>query len=175
MNAKRKELAVYKAISSVLNNKTGLIGNILKKVVVQLEKIVNEIVANVNLDKIKIVITDKGIHINRCNGSDDGNDVSLALDGGGMSHIYNIIFRIVLNQLNNCIRPDFMIFDEAFDACDPDSKNKVKKLIESIKSFYSWLLVVSHDTDIQAKFDEKITIEPHDSPSDKKCKKIKYI
>lgn len=175
LNAKRKELAVYKAISSVLNNKTGLIGNILKKVVVQLEKIVNEIVANVNLDKIKIVITDKGIHINRCNGSDDGNDVSLALDGGGMSHIYNIIFRIVLNQLNNCIRPDFMIFDEAFDACDPDSKNKVKKLIESIKSFYSWLLVVSHDTDIQAKFDEKITIEPHDSPSDKKCKKIKYI
>jgi len=175
LDVKRKELLVYKSISSVLNNKTGLIGNILKKVVIQLEKIVNEIVANVDLDKIKIIITDKGIHINRNNGTDESNDVSLSLDGGGMSHIYNIIFRIVLNQLNNCIRPDFMIFDEAFDACDLESKNKVKKLIESIKSFYSWLLVVSHDTDIQTKFDEKITIEQHDCPNDKKCKKIQYV
>ena len=32
LNTKKKELAVYKAISSVLNNKTGLIGSILRPI-----------------------------------------------------------------------------------------------------------------------------------------------
>jgi len=92
------------------------------------------------------------------------------MNGGGLSHIFNIIFRIALSQLNNYIKPNFMIIDEAFDNCDTEGKNSILKLIDIMRTYYEWILIISHDNSIKMTYDKQIIINTIDN----KTKNIVY-
>ena len=88
-----------------------------------------------------------------------------------MNHIYNIIFTVAMCQMNSNIKFSFLIVDEAFDACDDTSKKMVVKLVESVKCYYDWLFVISHDSVIKKYYNETLKIERIGD----KCKRIYYV
>jgi len=154
----------YKIIINTLTN-NGIIDNILtNKILPQLETIVNNIYENIGNYKIKIKYSKNIIYILK------DNKLSLSMNGGGLSHIFNIIFRIALSQLNNYIKPNFMIIDEAFDNCDTEGKNSILKLIDIMRTYYEWILIISHDNSIKMTYDKQIIINTIDN----KTKNIVY-
>jgi DNA repair exonuclease SbcCD ATPase subunit len=42
-----------------------------------------------------------------------------------------------------------MIIDEAFDSSDTGNRDKIQKLIEHMKTYFDWILVISHNDDIK--------------------------
>ena len=50
------------------------------------------------------------------------------------------------------------MIDEGFNACDADNKNNVKELLEYMRSYYDWILIVSHDEFIKSFYDMDIRI-----------------
>ena len=139
-------------INSLQNN--GIIDNLLDtKVLPQLESIINGILINIGYSSIKLKQYSKKIYIT-------GEDaISKTMDGRNGLHVMNIIFRVGLAQLNNYIKPNFFIVDEAFDSCDSTSGlDKMKKLLELINSYYKWTLVISHNTNIKASYNTLIDI-----------------
>ena len=154
-------------INSLQNN--GIIDNLLDtKVLPQLEGIINGILTNIGYNKIKLKQYSKKIYIT-------GEDtISKTMDGRNGLHVMNIIFRVGLAQLNNYIKPNFFIVDEAFDSCDSTTGlEKMKKLLEIINSYYSWMLVISHNTNIKATYNTLINITPVEGKE--KEKQIQFI
>ena len=80
------------------------------------------------------------------------------MSSGYESYQLDLIFRLALVQINNHIKTDFLLIDEGFNTCDPDHKNNVKELLEFMRTFYSWILIVSHDEYIKSFYDMSIAI-----------------
>ena len=90
----------------------------------------------------------------------DDKLLNKTMEGRNSLHILNIVFKIALSQLNNYIKPNFFIIDELLDSADSITGiDKMKKLVELIKAYYKWVLIISHNTDIKGLYDQRIKIK----------------
>lgn len=65
-----------------------------------------------------------------------------------------------------------MIFDESLRYLDDITiNNKIPQMIEFMKKYYEWILIISHDVDVINKYDISIKI----SDSQAHGNTIKYI
>jgi DNA repair exonuclease SbcCD ATPase subunit/DNA repair exonuclease SbcCD nuclease subunit len=73
--------------------------------------------------------------------------------------ITNITLKIAINEFNKQLRTNFMILDEVFSYSDSNNITKMETLFNFMRERYMWVMVVSHDTQIQTYTDKDICIE----------------
>jgi len=154
----------YSIIISMFGDKgDGIINGLLSsKIVPRLESIINQLCKNMNISEVSMSFSDGDFSICRKEGG-----TKVYMNGGYVNHIANMIFRIALMQINNYIKPNFIIIDEVFDKTSSTNKKNILKLMDQLKLYYDFALVVSHDLEIKANYDHTLKIE-----SDGKCSKI---
>ena len=74
----------------------------------------------------------------------------------------NLLFRIVFSEITGLIKTDFIIVDECFDSSDMSNKEKIKNIIDYMKSKYKWGIIISHDCYVKDNFDKEIVIHNKD-------------
>jgi exonuclease SbcC len=149
-------------LNMLKNNGDGIVDNILEnKIIPRLEHIVNDILECIDGFTVRIMYSGGEIQI--C----DNNKTKISMNGGYINHSLNMVFRVALSQINNYIKTNFMIIDEAFDNCSDGGKKNVIKLIDQMKSYYDFILIISHDLEIKTLFDKMIYIKKIDE-----CSKI---
>ena len=152
-------------------DKNGLVDTLLSKnIIPSLQNNINNILSDVGHYQIAIEYKNQSVNINKkppTDGTvdykdkdkdDDIRDTSIVMSSGYESYQLDLIFRLALVQINNHIKTDFLLIDEGFNTCDPDHKNNVKELLEFMRTFYSWILIVSHDEYIKSFYDMSIAI-----------------
>lgn len=151
-----------KNIIEIIKNVTdngGIIEDILRtSILPAIESVVNNILTDIETFKIKIRYDTNNIKISKIENKNMSESSCLTASGHEKA-ILNVIFRIALTKLNNKIKTNFFIIDEAFKNSDETRKNKLNTLFEYIRNNYSWCLVITHDDFIKDKFDNEINIE----------------
>jgi DNA repair exonuclease SbcCD ATPase subunit len=169
---KIKDLQDSKNILEIIKNITdngGIIEEIVRtSILPAIENLVNNILADIESFKIKINYDTNNIKITKIENNNMAESSCLTASGHEKA-ILNIIFRIALTKLNNKIKTNFFIIDEAFKNCDETRKQKLNTLFEYIRSNYTWCLVVTHDDFIKSNFDSEINIENDNGTSIINC------
>ena len=155
INLKQKK-EYYNIIVNILKD-NGIINTIMQKILLpKFENIVNNLFTKFNARPIKIEYVKSEIFIT---GSDG---ISVVKDGGYLSYLNNIVYRLGLAQLNGYMNTNFMIIDEAFDSADNTNKKNILNLIEYLKTINDWTIVISHDDIIKDKYDSMLYIKKTD-------------
>lgn len=140
-------------IKSLLD-RSGLVDLLLKKRVIPfLETYINRILANVGHYTVKIEYRNQSVNIYK------SDNLNICMSSGYESYLLDLVFRLSLSMINNHIRTNFLVIDEGFNACDADHKDNVRQLLEYMRSYYSWILIISHDAYIKSFYDHSITID----------------
>jgi DNA repair exonuclease SbcCD ATPase subunit len=155
INLKQKK-EYYNIIVNILKD-NGIINTIMQKILLpKFENIVNNLFTKFNARPVKIEYIKSEIFIS---GSDG---ISVVKDGGYLSYLNNIVYRLGLAQLNGYMNTNFMIIDEAFDSADNTNKKNILNLIEYLKTINDWTIVISHDDIIKDKYDSMLYIKQND-------------
>jgi DNA repair exonuclease SbcCD ATPase subunit/predicted MPP superfamily phosphohydrolase len=136
-----------------LLDRSGLVDDLLtNEIIPHIQNRINTILSDVGHYRIDITYRNQSVNIYK----DDGLNISMS--SGYESYLLDLVFRLALVQINNHIRTDFLIIDEGFNACDSEHKDNIRDLLEYMRNFYSWILVVSHDDYIKSFYDQSIEI-----------------
>jgi DNA repair exonuclease SbcCD ATPase subunit/predicted MPP superfamily phosphohydrolase len=155
-------------------DKNGLVDTLLSKnIIPYLQNNINNILADVGHYQIDIQYKNQSVNIYKRLSEDDNEEnrgLSVIMSSGYEAYLLDLVFRLALVQINNHIKTNFLLIDEGFNTCDPDNKNNIKELLEFMRAYYSWILIISHDAYIKSFYDMSITIN-----SVKDGSQIKYI
>jgi DNA repair exonuclease SbcCD ATPase subunit len=155
---------IFEIIKNITDN-GGIIEDILRtSILPAIEDVVNNILVDIETFKIKICYDTNNIRISKIENKNSCESSCLTASGHEKA-ILNVIFRIALSKLNNKIKTDFFIIDEAFKNSDESKKQKLSTLFEYIKNNYSWCLVITHDDFIKDNFDSQINIDHNNGTS----------
>jgi len=153
INKESKRRIVLDSIKSILD-KSGLVDRILSKnIIPYLQSRINNILSSVGHYKISIKYVNRSVNIYKDSG------LNISMSSGYESYLLDLVFRLALVQINNHVRTDFLIIDEGFNACDDEHKHNIKDLLEYMRSYYSWILIISHDPFIKSFYDQSIGIQ----------------
>lgn len=142
-----------------LLDKSGLVDLLLtKRIIPYLECRINQILTNVGHYQVKIEYRNQSVNIYKSDASSQ-TDLNICMSSGYESYLLDLVFRLSLSMINNHIRTNFLIIDEGFNACDAEHKENIRELLEYMRSYYSWILIVSHDAYIKSFYDHSIEID----------------
>ena len=54
--------------------------------------------------------------------------------------------------------PNFLILDEKFSVCDKYAVNQLDKVFECLQSYYKWVIIITHQPDLETKFSNTMEI-----------------
>ena len=77
---------------------------------------------------------------------------------GNESLVFNIAFRLCINNINKLYKTNFFIIDESFCYCDDVSVTKIPNLFAYMQKMYQFIIVVSHNEQIKSYADMDIQI-----------------
>lgn len=148
----------YNIIANIFgNNGEGIIDGLISTTILpKLESIVNQIYKNVDGSQLSLSFNDGHFSILR-----KTSGTQMYMNGGFVKHFGNMVFRVALMQINNYIKPNFIIIDEALDSCAKENIHLVIKLMDQFKFYYDFAFIISHDLEIKSKYDHTIKIEHH--------------
>lgn len=161
--ALEQECAIAEAMSTAFS-KTGIPGMILSE---QLPKI------NSELEKISSEVSDFRLSLlpdNKSNALniviDDSNGSRLIdLGSGAEKMIASLALRIALYNLSILPKPDMCIIDESFGVLDDVNRPKLISLLQSFKSMFRNVLIISHIQDVKEAADNLLEIEANETTS----------
>lgn len=159
----RKELkesekmkSVYDTIKKLLNT-SGIVDGILSRSIIPyLEASLNGILSEIGHYSVSIEYYGSSVRVEKIV---DNKKLSIVLNSGYESYLFDLVFRLALAQINNNIRTNFIVIDEGFGKCDDENKFVIKKVLEYMKAQFKWLLIVSHDKFIKSFYDMDIRIQ----------------
>jgi DNA repair exonuclease SbcCD ATPase subunit len=159
INKTDKKKLIIGYIKKILD-KNGLVDVLLSKSIIPyLQRNINGILSDVGHYQVNIEYKNQSINVYKDSG------LNVIMSSGYESYLLDLVFRLALVQINNHIKTDFILIDEGFNACDSDNKNNVKELLEHMKLFYTWVLIISHDDFIKSFYDMDIRIQSIDNGS----------
>lgn len=158
-----RNVKYYNIILNVLG-KNGLIDKIFNEMIIpKFEGIVNKLFVEFGFRKVKIEYARTG--------KDEENEGTIGIvirdeynintekDGGFQTFFNNLVYRLALIELSGNTTTNFMIIDEAFDAADKENKENVIKLMDYMKGYLDWLLIISHDDCIKGKINGYLNLK----------------
>ena len=162
LEIQNKEIEEYEIINNVICNED-LITKLLKNnIIPQIQTLMNNILLNCASYQIEILYNKDNIEIyKKENGSD--TITNIATCGGFERHTLNLLFRIIFSQISGLIRTNYIIIDECFDSSDITNKEKIKNIIEYMKSKYKWGIIISHDVFVKDNFEKEFVIQYKDN------------
>jgi DNA repair exonuclease SbcCD ATPase subunit len=153
-----KELHEYELIKQYICN-DDLTSKIYKNnIIPQIQQLINSILATFTTYQIEIHYDKDEIEIYK---KENGSDTITNIDtcGGFERHTLNLLFRMIFSQISGLVRLNFLIIDECIDSCDINNKEKIKNIINYMKSKYKWGMIISHDYYVKDNFDKELTIQ----------------
>lgn len=154
----RKKL-ILGYIKKILD-KNGLVDTLLSKnIIPYLQTSINGILTEVGHYQVDITYKNQSVNVYKDNG------LNIVMSSGYESYLLDLVFRLALVQINNHVKTDFLVIDEGFNACDADNKNNIKELLEYMRSYYKWILIISHDEFVKSFYDMDIRIMSSSSGS----------
>ncbi len=159
INNIKKEKEKYERLIKIFTEDK-IIEKMLKKVIYNIETIVNGILREITNFTLKFEVDLDGIVINKYfkNEFIDARFLS-----GYEKFASNIALRIAFGKLNKYIKNDFIIIDEGFSNCDHKNINKINTIFDVIKKYYKWCIVISHIDKIKTNFDKTYYINKIDN------------
>ena len=157
-----KELHEYEIIKQYICN-DDLTSKIYKNnIIPQIQQLINSILATCTTYQIEIHYDKDEIEIYK---KENGSDTITNIDtcGGFERHTLNLLFRMIFSQISGLVRLNFLIIDECIDSCDINNKEKIKNIINYMKSKYKWGMIISHDYYVKDNFDKELTIQHIDN------------
>lgn len=152
---KENMLDILDVITNAIG-KSGLIESILTNTIIpKLEADLNNLLYDVMKYRISISYSNDSFKINKIV---DGKIINISTISGGESIIVNICFKLVLESYNNHIKTAFLVIDELLNCADINTLNDMKPLFERIRMQYELAIIVSHDDNIKAYYDETINV-----------------
>lgn len=123
--------------------------------------------------KIKMIYDKKNIIVTK---DEDGQVNEMMMASGYETMMGNIAFKVALNEMSKRIKTKFFIVDEGFSQCDTETLNKISELFDFLRSTYEYVLVITHDSQIQAYTTSSIHIvkkggKTHINTDENSCKK----
>jgi DNA repair exonuclease SbcCD ATPase subunit len=156
-NEQKKLVLSY--IKKILD-KNGLVDTLLSKnIIPYLQTSINGILNEVGHYQVNITYKNQSVNVYKDNG------LNIIMSSGYESYLLDLVFRLALVQINNHIKTDFLIIDEGFNACDAENKNNIKELLEYMRSYYKWILIISHDDFVKSFYDMDIRIQSNPNGS----------
>lgn len=147
-----KKKIVLGYIKKILD-KNGLVDILLSRnIILFLQTSINGIMSEVGHYQVDISYKNQSVNVYKDNG------LNICMSSGYESYLLDLVFRLALVQINNHVKTDFLIIDEGFNACDDEHKNNIKELLEYMRSYYKWILIISHDEFIKSFYDVDIRI-----------------
>lgn len=161
LETQNKDINEYEIISKFVCDDE-LITKILKNnIIPHIETLINNILLNCSSYQLSFQFYKDNIEIyKRENNSNTITNISTC--GGFERHVLNLLFRIVFSEITGLIKTDFIIVDECFDSSDMNNKEKIKNIIDYMKSKYKWGIIISHDYYVKDNFDKEIVIQNKD-------------
>jgi hypothetical protein len=144
-----------------LLDKNGLVDNLLSNHIIPcITNNINNILLDVGHYSIVIEYKNQSINIyKKHNLFKEERGLNAIMSSGYESYLLDLVFRLALVQINNHIKTNFLIIDEGFNSCDISNKNNIKLLLEFMRTYYSWILIISHDDFIKSFYDMSIDIK----------------
>lgn len=133
-------------------NKNGIPLFFIKKIVPEIERRVNQNLSSFVDFKLNLEIDDKDIHIfiryddinssTHSNISDNKWNVSNCC--GFEKFIINLALRIVIQNVANISKPNFIAFDEGWGCFDDKNIMNIHKIFDFMKIHYDFVLLITH-------------------------------
>ncbi len=151
-----RAIAYYEILIDTLGGESGIINNIIdKNVLPKLEENVNTILANLGEYTVELIRRANGIDIIKRVGK---SSLNIDTNSGCEEFISNIAFRMVLLELNNNIRSEMMIIDEALRFCDDKTIRNLETLLDYMRDRFKYIIMISHDERIIRLYDKEYNI-----------------
>lgn len=165
----QEEINNYEILVQNLDN-DGVYDGIVQTLLPKFNEIVNTLFTRFGVRKVDMKYIKNKITNTRKIIINEKNNINTNVNGGHMSYLNNIVYRLALKQLNKFTGTNFMIIDEAFDAADKNNKEKMCDVIDYIGDINGkdgWTLIISHDDIIKNKFEGYLEIEMENETSKK--------
>lgn len=121
-----------------------------------LNKIVNNLTHNIGESSVNIYLEDGKIRITRENGT------IISMNGGFVNHTLNLVFRLAFSIMSKRVSTNFVIVDEAFDACSISNRMRVIGLIGEMCRRVCYALVITHDIGVKGLWVNSLNIMGRD-------------
>lgn len=163
-NKKNELEKEFKPLNDYVNivKKDGLPMKMLNKIIPKIEKLANQILEPFVDFRLSIFIDDNNIEVNICyeNSQWDVNGCS-----GFEKFIVGLVFRIVIQNISNISKSNFIGIDEGWGCFDEKNLGKVDIIFGILKSYYDFVLIISHIEKLKSDVDTTITIKKVDGYS----------
>ena len=127
-------------------NKNGIPLHFIKKIVPEIERRVNQNLSSFVDFRLNLEIDDKDIHIfityDDTKSSDNKWSVSNCC--GFEKFIINLALRIVIQNVANISKPNFIAFDEGWGCFDDKNIMNIHKIFDFMKIHYDFVLLITH-------------------------------
>ncbi len=181
-NDELKIIKVNKSISDLYDN--GFLEYVLSKRLNMLKKKMNNIISllsnyeiSIKVDKKKIIfykIVKKDNLINKKSVKNEEIDKEINVRRlcGYERIIFNLSFRLALNNMNIMMKNNFIIIDEGFSAADSVNIHKFPLVLDTIKKEYNICILISHIDEIKNQDANIIKIKFNNKSLDSKVEII---
>jgi DNA repair exonuclease SbcCD ATPase subunit len=157
----REKIKLYTKIETTISKKNGIYDILLKKTAIpKIESMVNMLLKIFNMYEIKIHLEKKGLFISK---KDDS--IKIKKFSSAEKNLFNLIFRVVLSSISKKSQTQYFI-DEIFDNLDEKAKEHIGELLNEMKKYFSWIVIVSHDDRIKNLGDIRYIIKKKNGVSE---------
>ena len=131
-------------------NKNGIPLYFLKKIVPEIERRINQNMSSFVDFKLHMDIDDKNINMFIAYGGNsntedgDGGKWNVANCCGFEKFIINLAIRIVIQNMANISKPNFIAFDEGWGCFDDKNLMNIYKIFDFMKMHYEFVLLITH-------------------------------
>jgi DNA repair exonuclease SbcCD ATPase subunit len=154
INNVENELSALTRYSEVIK-KDGVPLQIVNETMPKIQNKINTILNNFVDFKLELIAIDKHIVINIVY---DNSKWDVSGCSGFEKFIINIVFRIALQDITNVSRPNFIAIDEGWGCFDENNLQKVDIIFNIVKSYYEYILIITHIDKLKDNVDKHFTI-----------------
>lgn len=88
----------------------------------------------------------------------DVNNIDYNCTSGFESELIDIVIKYIFCQINSKVRTNFFIIDEGLKSSDKDNRENLRKIINTLKSTFKWIIAISHDDHLKDMYDMDVYI-----------------
>ena len=152
----KEEIELLQQYINLFNAKNGipvlLINDMLKEIVNQMNKITSLLAG------FSLFLEDKGGIMRFYIQNQSHSTLPFSTASGAQRFIASIILRITLSQMTKANVPEFLIIDEGFGNLDAKMLDSVCKFLDTIKSSYRFMWIISHISQVKKIIQQKYSI-----------------
>lgn len=158
-----KQYNVAETISQAFS-KTGIPALILKEQLPKINSELEKISSEVSDFKLSLSPDAKSNALNVLIEDNTGQRL-VDLGSGAEKMIASLALRIALYNLSILSKPDFFIIDESFNVLDEKNRPKLVGLLQTFKTIFKNVLIISHFQDVKEAADNLLEIDVNETTS----------